>query len=234
MGRMDIQGKQANTFSNRDDADLLPVIVHGTGPCDPRREQVERYIAGIFHAAYGARVLEFLPLLFSMEQDGGIRAALGLRSARGEPLFCERYLTVPLEQQVQKEFGRTVNRGQLMELGNLVSSSPGQSVALYLLVVAALDQAGISHLVFAANRSVRRSIRRCGFVTRELCAADPRSLGEGALQWGSYYHGDPRVVVADMRQAAEHGMHHPVIGALWRREQPVIASLADTIRCQRI
>jgi hypothetical protein len=234
---MDIQSKIGIPSYSResvDDNNVLPVAVNGIGPLDPGREHLERYIAGIFHAAYGATVLEYLPLLFSMEQDGGIQAALGLRSARREPLFCEQYLGAPLEQQVQKAFGRTVNRGQLMELGNLVSSRPGQSVALYLLVVAALDQAGISHLVFAANRSVRRSIRRCGFVTRELCAADPGRLGDGAQQWGTYYDGDPRVVLADIRQAVEHGLHHPAIGALWRQEQPVIASLADAIRCQRV
>lgn len=233
---MDVRNKiNRAAYSSRDrDSELLPVEVNSCDPCEPGREKLEQYIAGIFHAAYGATVLEYLPLLFSLKQDGDIQAALGLRSARRESLFCEQYLGGPLERQVEKEFGRTVNRGQLMELGNLVSSKPGQSVALYLLVVAALDQAGISHLAFTANRAVRLSIRRCGFDTREICAADPALLGESARQWGSYYEGDPRVVVADIRQAVARGTHHKAIGALWRREQPVIASLADAIRCQRL
>lgn len=233
---MDVLSKSGTSalVCREGDAELSPLTAHSCAPCDPGREKLEQYIAGIFQAAYGATVLEYLPLLFSLEQEGCIQAALGLRSARQESLFCEQYLEGSLEDSVEKEFGRTVNRGQLMELGNLVSSRPGQAVALYLLVVAALDQAGISHLVFAANRAVRLSIRRCGFATRDLGTADPALLGEGARQWGSYYEGGPRVVLADIRQAAKYGAQHPAIGELWRREQPAIVSLADAIRCQRL
>jgi hypothetical protein len=121
-----------------------------------------------------------------------------------------------------------------MELGNLVSSQPGQAVELYLLVVAALGQAGVSHLVFAANRAVRLSIKRCGFATREVCAADPAQLQGKAKMWGSYYDGDPRVVLADIGQAVEHGSTHPLISALWQRQALAIDSLADAIRSQRV
>jgi len=210
-----------------------PFTVNSLLGTDPAREKLEQYIAGVFHAAYGATVLEYLPLLFSLEQGGATHAALGLRSARHEPLFCEQYLDAPLERHVQKEFGRTVNRGQLMELGNLAGSIPGQSVVLYLMVVAALEQAGISHLVFAANRTVRLSIRRFGFPTRELGDANPDCLGERASQWGSYYRGCPKVMLADVRRGVEYGNSHPLIGELWRSEQALIAALADSIRCQR-
>ena len=213
---------------------VAPVCIDSCDYVAAERERVERYIASIFSAAYGATVLEYLPLLVYMEQDSGFQAALGLRSASHNALFCEGYLDAPLERQVSREFGRSVNRGQLMELGNLVSSRPGQAVSLYLLVVAALGQAGISHLVFAANRAVRVSIRRCGFVTRELCPADPVVLGDHAAQWGSYYEGNPRVVLADIPQAIEHGKHHPVICAVWEREAIVIDALADAIRSQRV
>lgn len=201
---------------------------------DPGREKLEQYIAGVFHAAYGATVLEYLPLLFSFEQQGAIQAALGLRSARSESLFCEQYLDAPVERHVQKEFGRSVNRGQVMELGNLAGSIPGQSVALYLMIVAALEQAGITHLVFAANRTVRVSIRRCGFPTRELGDANPACLGARASEWGSYYRGSPKVMLADVRRGVDCGNAHPAIRELWRSQQPLIASLADAIRCQRL
>ncbi|RLQ22471.1 hypothetical protein DWB85_07575 [Seongchinamella sediminis] len=212
---------------------VAPLTVDSLLLGDPGRERLEQFIAGVFHAAYGATVLEYLPLLFSLEQEGIIQAALGLRSARGQSLFCEQYLDTPLDYHVQREFGRPVNRGQLMELGNLAGSIPGMSVTLYLLAVAALDQAGISYLVFAANRTVRRSIRRCGFQTRVLGEAQARCLGERASEWGSYYQGCPQVILADIGDGVEHGMKHPLIGELWRREQPLIATLADAIRCQR-
>lgn len=213
---------------------ISPLRVDYRDAQSPQRERVERYIAAIFSAAYRASVLEFLPLLVFLEQDSDLQAALGLRCAREGSLFCEAYLPHPVEQHVRESFGRRVNRSQVMELGNLVSSQPGQAVALYLLVVAALGQAGISHLLFAANRAVRLSIKRCGFVTREICAADPACLQGRSQMWGSYYDGDPKVVLADIRQAVEHGRNHPAIAGLWQRETLAIASLADAIRSQRV
>ncbi|MFU8764474.1 MAG: hypothetical protein ACNA7T_08130, partial [Haliea sp.] len=44
----------------------------------PRRERLEQYIAGVFQAAWDARVLGFLPLLCSLQQRGHFSAALGL------------------------------------------------------------------------------------------------------------------------------------------------------------
>ncbi len=214
------------------ETDLLRI--NSCDPAAPQRERLEQYIAGIFNAAYGSTVLEYLPLLVYLEQEEGLQAALGLRSANSDQLFCEQYLDKSLEQYISEQFGRTVNRGQLVELGNLVSSRSGLAEPLYLLVVAAMKQAGISHLVIAANRAVRLSIKRCGIQTRELCLADPARLGNMASQWGSYYDGDPRIVLADVTQVVEHGRHHPVISRLWDRQQLVINSLADAIRSERV
>ena len=74
---MDIRSKSGSSAPQRceGDAELSPSIVNSCGPCDPGREKLEQYIAGIFQAAYGATVLEYLPLLFSLEQEGSIRAA---------------------------------------------------------------------------------------------------------------------------------------------------------------
>jgi hypothetical protein len=116
-----------------------------------------------------------------------------------------------------------------MELGNLVASQPGQAVFLYLLVVRAMSQAGINYLVFAANRAVRASIRRCGFSTRELCAADPGSLGERVQEWGSYYDGQPMVLLADIREAVAHGQQRATIRQTWRQHEHAIDELADAI-----
>ena len=197
------------------------------------REQLERYISSIFRAAYGASVLEFLPLLVCLQESDAFQAALGLRSARQGTLFCEHYLARPVQDQIHETFSRQVNRSQVMELGNLVASRPGQAATLYTLVVAALGIAGVSHLVFCANRAVRVSIRRCGFVTREICAADPQRLPGGATQWGSYYDGDPKVILADIPQAVAHGCSHAAIASMWQREQVTIDSLADNIRSLR-
>lgn len=213
--------------------ELPPTVVGAIEQWEPGRERVERYIAEVFRLAHGAKLMNYMPLLVYREEAGALQAALGLRCAAGADLFCEQYLEDPLEAHVAREFGRVVNRGQLMELGNLVASSPGQSVALYLLVIAALYEAGIDYLAFAANRAVRLSIRRCGFTTRDLGPADPGALGSAAMDWGSYYEGSPRVILGDLRQAVEHGRRQAAISELWRREWVRIVALADSIRSLR-
>ena len=196
---------------------------------DPGRPRVERYIAGIFQAAYDARVMEYMPMLCSLERHDTLVAALGLRKAGGKQLFCEQYLDEPVESVVTGAFGTRTPRQSIWELGNLVASSPGQAVRLYLLVAAALGEIGVRYLTFAAIRPVRNSIQRCGFSTRVICDAHPARLGERAQEWGSYYENDPKVVLADIRQALRHGYSDPAIGKLWREERATIRSLADDL-----
>lgn len=210
--------------------DAIPCEVLVCDPTAPERPGVERFIAEIFSAAYQATVMEYMPLLVYRREGTKLQSALGLRSAAGSPLFCEQYLDTPLESCVAREFGRSVPRGRLMELGNLVSATPGQSAALYLLVLPALHMAGISHLVFAANRAVRLSIRRCGFQSRDLGPARPEALGSAASRWGSYYTGDPRVILADIGQAVAFGRSVPALRRLWQSELPRIEVLSDAIR----
>ena len=204
--------------------------VSGVGPLEPGRERVERYIAGIFNAAYGARVLEYLPFLCTLEREGALMAALGLRSAANDTLFCEQYLDTPVESAILDEFGQAVDRSRVLELGNLVASSHGQAVFLYLLVTAALGRFGVRYLIFAANRAVRTSIRRCGFETRIICDASPSRLGRRASEWGSYYDGDPKVVLADIRGALSHGWRQDAIADIWQHESETIEALAADIR----
>jgi hypothetical protein len=197
---------------------------------DVGRERLEQYISGIFNAAYGARILEYLPLLFQLECNGAKQAALGLRSAAVAPLFCEQYLDAPAQQQVETLYGRRVSRPQIMELGNLVATEPGYSGLLYIIITAAIHEAGIEYLMFAANKRVRNSIARCGFTPRTIQAAQRSRLGTQGLDWGRYYEGDPIVMLADialtMRQIASQPKLQGVVDAY----QLVIPALADSIR----
>jgi hypothetical protein len=197
------------------------------------RKDIERYIADIFNVSYGAKNVKYQNLLCSLETNSRMVAALGLSCAGRGPLFCEQYLSRPLEDCVQTEFKQQVDRNSLMELGNLVASTPGQSVVLYLLVTAALEAAGVRYLVFSANREVRSSINRCGFDTRVLCDANPAMLEDEGLNWGTYYEGDPKVILADIRQAVAHGSQREMIAKLWSREALLVDYLADAIIVQR-
>lgn len=194
------------------------------------REGLEQYISSIFSAAYGARILEYLPLLFSLESDGVNQAALGLRSAHHGPLFCEQYLDVCAQQHVRELYGREAGRGQIMELGNLVATEPGHSGLLYIIITAAMHEAGIEYLLFAANKRVRNSIARCGFTPREIRAAQQSRLGSQGLAWGRYYEGDPVVMLGDIALTMRQINTQPALQGIVDAYQFAIPALADSIR----
>ncbi|MBT4521952.1 MAG: hypothetical protein HOC23_18290 [Halieaceae bacterium] len=214
--------------SAADAGHVLPVV-SAIDTLDSGRERLEQYIAGIFHAAYGARILEYLPLLFSLDQEGATNAALGLRSASYAPLFCEQYLDTSVEDQVVALYGRQVGRDRIMELGNLVGSQPGQSALLYLLVVAALNEAGVEYLLFAANKAVRASITRSGFTPRVIQVAERNRLGSQKECWGTYYDGEPVVMLGDIRMTMGQIKAQPVMRQVLRAYRHSIPVLADSI-----
>jgi len=208
---------------------VLPLL--GAFPeTHPGRERLEQYIAGVFQAAWDARVLGFLPLLCSLQQQGHVSAALGLRSANHGPLFCEQYLSRPALEEVEALYGGRCLPGNLMELGNLAASHPGQGALLYLLVTAAIHDAGIRYLIFAANRAVRISISRSGFTPLTLGPASAERLGAAAASWGRYYDGDPQVMVGDMALTRQQVLAQPRLATALRQYQASIAALASAIR----
>lgn len=162
----------------------------------PGRESIERFIASIFHVSYNAKILTFLPLLLGIKTDEQLVGALGLQAAERRELFVEQYLDQPIEAAIGHQFARD----EIVELGNLASAKPGQGVLLYLLAVAALHRSGMPGLVFAANRAVRTSIRRIGFTAHPIAPAQAACLGDKARDWGSYYNGDPWVMLGDLDQ----------------------------------
>ncbi len=197
---------------------------------DPDREEVQRYIAGVFQITHGATVNEFMPLLVSLRDHGRLTSALGLRGAAGGHLFSEQYLEEPVEEYVQAKFGRNSGRGRILEMGNLVASNPGHASLLYTLVGAALYEAGIDYLVFTANRAVRLSLKRSGLDSVPIARADRRLLAAGADKWGSYYTGDPQVMIGDVRAAMEGCTARAEVRDLVRRHRAAIDELIDLIQ----
>lgn len=163
---------------------------------------LSHYITQVFASTYGAHLSEFMPLLVGLFEGDTPVAALGLRRARAQPLFCEHYLDQPAEYYTRTLFGSDGKRDRIMELGNLAVTRRGYSMILYLITMAALREARVDYLLFAANRSVRRSIERCGFTPQGIHAARARRLPDGGAQWGSYYESDPVVMLADIKCTA--------------------------------
>ena len=168
---------------------------------DGGRDAVESFIADRFRSAYQADIKHYHPLLLSRELGGQITSALGVRPGTQRPLFLEQYLNVHLEHAVEAATGVRVNRAQLVEIGNLASCNRFASQSLFLLLTAALADAGFNWVVFTATAQIRGILERLDFRPVTLCAADPARLPDKGRDWGSYYDSSPLVQAGQVNHA---------------------------------
>lgn len=178
-----------------------PVPAHRfelTAAGDPGRAGVEAYIAQRFSETYGARIHSFLPQLLSLHVGGVLGAALGLRRADSGTLFLERYLDRPVEQQLAGATGQPVARADIVEIGNLVSTSRGSSRLLFLMLAELFASAHVTWAIFTATPEVHKLLARLTADQVVLCEADGKRLGAELKNWGSYYDTRPAVTAINV------------------------------------
>lgn len=191
---------------------------------DRQRERVEQFISGVFQAGFQAKIMTYAPHLLYLESERRIQASLGLRHAAGCALFCEAYL----ETDIISAIGATdLGRANIYELSNLASMNPGSGAHLYILAAIVLDMVGCKKLVFTANKAVRNSIAKGGFTARFLANADVERVSNSSDQWGTYYDGEPQVMVADIPESAAIIRANPQMMALVNLAQSELQYIAN-------
>lgn len=180
-------------------------------PNDVGRRTVERYIAGKFAETYGARIRHFLPCLLALRGADGTRAALGLRRAGPASLFLEQYLDEPVEQRLASVAMRPVERGQVVEIGNLVATSRGSSLYLFLMLAELFHAAGLTWAIFTATPEVQHLLNKLARSPLVLCEADGERLGDALPDWGSYYQTRPVVTAINVAAERAHLLRLPAI-----------------------
>jgi len=146
-------------------------------------------------------------------------------------LFLEQYLPAPVEHELGELSGHPENRGEIVEVGNLVATTAGSSQLLYLIMAMILKRAGFKWLVMTATPQVQKSIKRLGLELYTLADADPSALGSGSLNdWGSYYESQPRVVAGNLAEAMPVLADRSIYTHLISRYQTRIDALALAVR----
>lgn len=185
---------------SRESRDFFEIV----GPGDPRRAGLERFIADAFYASYGARVGHFCDVLVGCRDGAGAwTAALGYSLAASGPTFLEQYLDAPLEQEIGARTGEPVERADIVEVGNLAASTPGQARALIMHTTSLLYHMGLRLVAFTATASLLNSFGRLRLQPRFLAPADPARLPQSGRDWGSYYDTQPQVMFGDIRYGYE-------------------------------
>lgn len=180
--------------------------------CTNARNRLENFIHARFAEHYGANIQHFMPCLLGLDDgDGALRAAVGIRSADQGPLFLERYLDAPVEEEIARRCGRSVARGQIVEVGNLAALEAGHARLLIIAMTHFLVSQGFAWVTFTGTVSLLNSFQRLGLTPVSLAPADPQRMGAELGDWGSYYATRPQVMAGDIgaghQRLQAHGIY---------------------------
>ncbi len=159
------------------------------------RSELERFVAAAFQRRHDATVQSFMPMLLSFRDgEGALRGVIGLRGAAREPLYLEQYLEQPVEAAIAAATGRTVERREVVEVGNLAGTNCRTAMRMVALLPAHLLAAEYRWIVFTATHAVRDILQGFGAPLVELARADATRVAAAPDRWGRYYETDPRVL----------------------------------------
>jgi Thermostable hemolysin len=126
-------------------------------PAQPRRAEVQAFIADAYQRVFDADIRDFYPSLIALHRsDDQLQGAAGARHADGQHLFLEQYLDIPIEQAIRLFAGIDVGRTKVVELGNLSVARPALTYPFISLIGAWLQTYEIEWLVFALTRTLQR------------------------------------------------------------------------------
>jgi hypothetical protein len=164
-------------------------------PGDAARPDFEALVRDAFAAQHGADLRHFMPSLLGVRRRSGtVCGVVGLRGADEEPLFLERYLGQPVEQAIAASCGATVQRRDIVEVGNLAGGHCRGTMKLLAELPHFLLDSGRQWIVFTATDTLRTLLRRFGAPLVELAPAREEAVAGLGDSWGRYYQRDPRVV----------------------------------------
>ncbi len=173
--------------------------IKGYFPWHSGRKRVESFIAARFHAAHGAHIHHFMPLLVALETDAGeILAIAGIRAAHLEPLFLEHYLNVPVEQVIASFTGENAQRTGVVEVGNLAAVKPGYGRYLFAALTDLLVAWDFKWLACTGITGVINIFHRLGMDPIAVAPALAAKIPGGGAGWGTYYDKNPQVLIGSV------------------------------------
>ena len=169
------------------------------------RDEVEYFLKARFKRYYSAELIEFLPNILCLRDEGGhIIAALGFKIADTHPLFLEQYLSQPIENYLTALTAIKQNRNRVVEVGSLASTSAGGNRWLIAALTAYLKGEGADWVVFTGLTPLLNSFANMGIEIFSLQLAIPHFMSEKELKnWGNYYDYKPVVAAGNVMQGFE-------------------------------
>lgn len=158
------------------------------------RRRLEQCVTEHFASVYGAQISQFMPVLLGLESDSQIRAVVGLRPAGEGNLFLQQYLDEPIDRLIAHSSTMPASEQNIVEVGNLVSGSPGMARLLITALTHYLYTCGFQWVAFTGTPLLLNSFSRLTLSPVVLADADPSRLDHNVQEWGSYYATGPKVM----------------------------------------
>ncbi len=165
------------------------------GKENPDHDVVEDYIYRSFKKKYSANVKYSFPYVLTLNYKKRICAAAGIRLAESGPLFLERYLQYPVEQETGMCFKTAVRRESIVELSNIISVWRGNNKLLLMLLIDLLHKVNREWLLLLSNREVEDALKKINFTTIRLSDISAKILNGEKEQWGSYFNDNSRIIL---------------------------------------
>jgi len=158
------------------------------------RKIVESYIHDKFSKRYAANINNFLPHLLSIRCNDNICAALGIRTAESEPLYLEKFIRNPIEQEIGIRFRMAIARENIIEISNFVSSWRSGGQLLFILLTDFLSRHQREWFVFIATREVEHLLNKMKFTLIHMADIPEKLLDDEKDHWGSYFNDKPKII----------------------------------------
>jgi hypothetical protein len=183
---------------------------------------VEAFIQERFYEQYQARVNSIANHLMALtDRQQQLVAAFGYQDAASQALFLEQYLPQAVELVLADKGCGSVQREQILEVGNLAAISSGSTRRLILTLITHFYQQGYRWLVMTATPQVLNSFQRLGIDLDllPLTAADPQRLTQKNDDWGRYYDEKPYVYAGSFERALTRMRQNPLFASMIDRAE---------------
>ncbi len=162
------------------------------------RRAAQEFIRRVFLQAHQAELVSFYPHLLSFSAHDQRLSVVGYRDGEAPDLFSAQYMDSPVALRASECLGEAVAAKDLVEVGNLAISDPGQARWVIAATTVFLAAAGYRWVLFTAGQSLANAFKRLGLKPLPLAEADPTRLPDRGARWGSYYAGHPKVYLGDI------------------------------------
>lgn len=167
----------------------------------PEYSVIEDHIYAKLKKKYSFDTPYSFPYLLSLTCNNHICATIGICAAESGPLFLEKYLKYPVEQEIGMCFKTAIRRESIVEAGNVISSWRGNNQLLFILLLDLLLRSDREWLTLFSNKEIDPVLKKINFTTIPLSQATVKMFADGKEQWGSYFHVAPRIVVLHIPSA---------------------------------